>query len=77
MIINNSYFYPDALLSVDELSKISGISKSTLYKNISESKRDKSKLLFPYIKISGKLMYRSKDIQSKIDEEFHRQLNIY
>ena len=52
MIINNSYFYPDALLSVDELSKISGISKSTLYKNVSESKRDKTKLLFPYIKLS-------------------------
>ncbi len=69
-MINNNIFYPDTLITVDELSKMSGISKSTLYHDIYKSKKQDLKPLFPYIKLGGKILFRSSDIQNTINNAF-------
>ncbi len=76
-MIANNLFYPDTLLTISEVSKISGFSKSTLYKDISKSKHNHIEPMLPFCKLGGRIFYRSRDIHSVIDKAFDRSLNFF
>lgn len=76
-MINNKLVYHDTLLSLSEVAKILNVSKSCLYHDIYNSKINHTQSLLPYVKLFGRVFYRSSDLQSMIDKAFNQPINKY
>ena len=76
-MINNKMVYECPLITVTELADMLHLSKSYLYHDIYKAKHNHTVPLLPYIKLGGRIFYRSNDVKDMIDKEFSKPINFY